>query len=83
MPLPRKPRKGDRLRYTGKYAHEMPEAFGSMTPADPVPPYPPGTVVGFRSSRFSGPTITVLLDKSEGDTQDLYADWPINEVEFA
>jgi len=63
--MARRPRKGDRLIYTGGYA----------TPT--VPPYPPGTVVAFRNY---GTKVTVLLDKQEGDTDDLYADWPIDQV---
>ena len=63
-------KKGDRLVYTGPYAPEVrPEAK-----------YPPGTVVGFRHNRFHGRSVTVLLDKQPGDTEDLYADWPISEV---
>lgn len=71
-------KKGDHLRYTGKYAWEQPEVFG---PVDPFPPYPPGTVVGFRNNRFHGRCAIVLLDKEEGETEDLYADWPVDEVE--
>lgn len=70
-------KKGDRLRYTGKYAHEQPEVFGEITP-DFVPAYPPGTVVAFRDHKTK---VTVLLDKVEGETDDLYADWPLTEVE--
>jgi len=36
--------------------------------------YPPGVVVAFR---HYGQTVTVRLDGDE----DLYADWPIDEVE--
>lgn len=74
-----RPKKGDRLVYTGKYAHEMPEVFG---PVDPVPPYPPGEVVAFRTNRGVR-CVTVLLDKAEGETEDLYADWPIEDVAHA
>lgn len=66
--MQRKPKKGDRLIYTGPYAPEV--ACG----------YPPGTVVGFRNY---GQKVIVLLDKSEGEVEDLYADWPVDEVKEA
>lgn len=63
-----KVKKGDRLVYTGPYAPEV-IASGAV--------YPPGTVVAFRDHKTK---VTVLLDKREGETEDLYADWPIEEV---
>lgn len=63
-----KVKKGDRLTYTGPYAPECHVR------------YPPGTVVGFRNHREK---VTVLLDKQEGDTEDLYADWPTDQVASA
>jgi len=75
-----RPKKGDRLVYVGKYAHELPEVYGDMTPTTPVTPYPPGVVVRFFTNRFHGPSVTVKLDPQSGDTEDLYADWPISET---
>lgn len=62
-------KKGDHLRYVGDYAPEV-VATGSA--------YPPGVVVAFRDYKTK---VTVLLDKQEGETEDLYADWPIDKVE--
>ena len=75
-----KPKKGDRLVYTGEYATLQDWIDLGCSAADwtPVPPYPPGTVVAFRYNR-----VTVLLDKAEGETEDAYADWPIAETEPA
>lgn len=63
-----KPKKGDRLTYVGPYEAEVSHR------------YPPGTVVRFHTNRFHGPSVTVLLDKAEGETEDAYADWPISET---
>jgi hypothetical protein len=55
-------KKGDRITYTGRYA-------------DGVPPYPPGTVVGFRTGRGRR-LVRVRLD----GVADEYAYWPLDEV---
>lgn len=65
----RKPRKNDRLVYTGEYAPG-------------VEPYNPGVAVGFRNH---GETVTVRLDgpnyvDGELTTEDLYADWPVDQT---
>lgn len=71
--MPRKPRKGDRLTYTGTYASGI------------TTRYPPGEVVAFRTNR-GVPCVTVKLDvDSDHDpakftVEALYADWPIAET---
>ena len=80
-----KPKKGDRLVYTGEYAtlQDYIDLGGSAADWTPVPPYPPGEVVSFRNNRFHGPSVTVLLDRADDGTKDVYADWPIAETEPA
>jgi hypothetical protein len=65
--MPR-PKKGSRVSYIGPYAPECTYR------------YPPGTVVAFRDY---GMTVTVLLDKAESETEDLFADWLVDEIEPA
>ena len=63
-----RPKRDDRLVYTGPYAPGVTHK------------YPPGTVVSLHTNRFHGPSVTVLLDRQDGDTEDRYADWAIEQT---
>lgn len=77
----RRPRKNDRLVYTGPYATvEEQRALGMPDPR-PIAPYPPGTVMAFREH---GRKVTVRLDPPYLDPDVTeYADWPVDQVDFA
>jgi hypothetical protein len=62
--MSRRPRKGDRLIYTGPYAAEV----------APDAQYGVGEVVGFRNY---GTKVTVRLVEED---EELYADWPVAET---
>lgn len=63
-----KPKKGDRLVFTGAYAAEVTAG------------YPPGTVVKTHyNQEFREPYVTVRLDSEDGQP-DRYADWPVCET---